>query len=352
MKLASRRADRRSSSCTSRSTSRWASTRSCGCCTSRAPAHATISSCRCTARRAILRTVRADRTGHSPSCCGTRPSTCRHRTSERHRYDRSPRYRQPVDRTATDRAGTSGAPSTTRAHATGIRRDFVAADRARAPADEPSFVADDPGLAKDGSRPRAAAVEQGPLRHRDRAGRARDAADRRPRDRRRHRRDRRRRRPRPKACSGTRRRSRALVRAALASPSVARARRAAALARDVRRGAARRHHARGVRRSRVPRRRRPRGRRLQDRCGRCRDTGSSGSSTTASRRAAYALAVAAATGEPVARCVLRFLALDRRRRGRDRGRRPRGRDRVGPRGSRRPSGIRPSPIPAAVLADA
>ena len=50
----------------------------------------------------------------------------------------------------------------------------------------------DPGLAEGRPRPRAAAVEQGPLRHRDRSRRARGAADRRPRDRRRARRHRRR----------------------------------------------------------------------------------------------------------------------------------------------------------------
>ena len=59
------------------------------------------------------------------------------------------------------------------------------------------------------------------------------------------------------------------------------------------------HHARGLRRPRVPRRRRPRRRRLQDRRGRRRRRARrAGSRTTACRRAAYALAVAAATGEP------------------------------------------------------
>ena len=105
---------------------------------------------------------------------------------------------------------TTGRPSTTGRTARGNRRGFVSAttlahrleplpDRA---------AADDPGLAKDGPRPRAAAVEQGPLRHRDRPGGARHAADGRPRDRRAASTRPRPRRPRPRACSGTRRRSR------------------------------------------------------------------------------------------------------------------------------------------------
>ena len=84
-------------------------------------------------------------------------------------------------------------------------------------------AADDPGLAKEGSRPRAAAVEQGSLRHRDRPRRARGAADRRPRDRRRARADSRPRRPRPKACSAYEATIAALARAALGEPDRARA---------------------------------------------------------------------------------------------------------------------------------
>ena len=74
-----------------------------------------------------------------------------------------------------------------RAFARGRARRFVAATTLARRADERA-AATDPGLAEGTARPRAAAVEQGPLRHRDRPGRARGAPDRRPRHRRGHRR--------------------------------------------------------------------------------------------------------------------------------------------------------------------
>ncbi len=131
-------------------------------------------------------------------------------------------------------------------------------------------------------RPRAAAVEQGPVRHRDRSGGARHAADRRPRDRLGSGGDRR-------GAGRGRRRARARADDRSAHPGRARGpgraagRVASALARDLRRGPVRRHHARGLRRPRVPRRRRPGGRRLQDRLGRREHAAKNVSSNIASR---------------------------------------------------------------------
>ena len=115
------------------------------------------------------------------------------------------------------------------------------------------------------ARPRASAVEQGPLRHRDRPRGSRGAADRRPRHRRRASTTPRPRRPRPKACSARKRTIAALAHAAVASTTRADRERARALAGDLRRGSRRGADARGLRRPRLPRRPRARRRRLQDR---------------------------------------------------------------------------------------
>ena len=180
----------RSSSCTTRSTSRWTSTSSSACSTSPAPRRATTSWSRCTARPASARR-RVDRRGRTPSCCGTprdgcerSPRSSRPRRRRRGRADVTGRAAAAIARRGQDERGRARSRA---ARAAGRRRDHAGsqprrrrshARRSRAGQGRP--------------RPRAAAVEQGPLRHRDRPRGARGAADRRPRHRRRARRRRRR----------------------------------------------------------------------------------------------------------------------------------------------------------------
>ena len=118
-------------------------------------------------------------------------------------------------------------------------------------------------------------------------------------------------------------------------PDGARRVRGGVLARDLRRGAGRRAHARGLRRSRVPRRgAADDGLVVVDYKTDAIDDDATLAARLAHYRvqgAAYAIAVAAATGARVDRCVFVFLSPGRRARGRDRGRRARGRDRRGPR---------------------
>ena len=149
----------------------------------------------------------------------------------------------------------------------------------------------------------------------------------------------------------------ALAQSALASPTVARRVRRRVLARDVRRGAVRRAHARGLRRPRVPRPDADGGLVVVDYKTDAIETDAMLASRLAHYRiqaAAYAIAVAAATGERVDRCVFVFLVTRRRARGRVRGRRARGRGRRGPGADpdrpRRPAaprrrGARPTPEP-------
>ena len=155
---------------------------------------------------------RVSRRGRTPSCCGTprrvRVTEGASRRADARRGSRRSRVAPPPDR-ATWEAERERAFAT-RLAASVRRRDHAGSARRRACASRRSRAGE--GRA----RPRAAAVEQGPLRHRDRAGRARGAADHRPRDRRRARRQPPPRRPRPKACSARKRRSPRSCGAALA----------------------------------------------------------------------------------------------------------------------------------------
>ena len=120
------------------------------------------------------------------------------------------------------------------------------------------------------------------------------------------------RRPRPRACSAWRPRSPRSPASALASSVVRDAVATRVPPRDVRRRTGRRPRARGLRRPRVPHAGRPRRRRLQD-----RRVGSTADLDAKLARyrlqgASYALALEAATGEPVARCMFLFLTPARR----------------------------------------
>ena len=94
--------------------------------------------------------------------------------------------------TAHRRCAGRGSPRATTPCARGARRRVRSATALARRRPTPPTRPRDPGLAKGARDLELPPVEQGPLRHRDRAGGARGAADRRPRHRRRHRRHRRR----------------------------------------------------------------------------------------------------------------------------------------------------------------
>ncbi len=206
-------------------------------------------SCRHTARHACsTASIRA--AGHTPSCCGTR----RARRSGTHTRTTGPRRRRraPECVPSHPRRSRSGTPRTSARSTRGNRRTFVSATalgeaRGRAERDRRS-------RSREGRpRPRAATLEQGSLRHGDRPGGACRAPDRRPRIRRRHHGDR------GRAGSGRRcartggdHRRAGAVRDR--KPGRAARGRPVLLAGDLRRRPARRDHARGLRRPRVPRR--------------------------------------------------------------------------------------------------
>ena len=147
---------------------------------------------------------------------------------------------------------TTGTPSTKRAFATGARRRGSSSATALARAGRRGGGRR-PGLAKEGRDLELPPWNKGRYGTADRARGARSAPDRRPRDRRRARRDRGRpgRGRRRARARGDDRRARARPRSA--SDDGARRVRGRVLARDLRRGSARGHHARGLRRPRVPR---------------------------------------------------------------------------------------------------
>ena len=193
----------------------------------------------------------------SPRACAGAP---RDGTADPHRRRGGAEPPRLVD--AADPSVHSGATRSGRCGPAAARPSAVSASGLEGT--EPSVVAAaadvlgepaDPGLAKDATRPRAAAVDQGPLRHRDRPGRARRAADGRPR----HRRRAGRRGGRPVLAEGVTEHA-DLV--AGAGPVGAgrrgrpAGRRPPALARDLRRHAGRRPGPRGLRRPALPRRRR------------------------------------------------------------------------------------------------
>ena len=166
-----------------------------------------------------------------------------------------------------------------------------------------------------GPRPRAAAVEQGPLRDRDRPRGARGAPDRRPRDRRRPRRPGRRAgRGRRRARASRRRSPSSCSRRSTARRCAPRAPRSTG-ARPTWRCRSRGSPSRAtstscIRDARAARRARPfGGRRLQDRRDRDRhDARGPRHGALRVQGAAYAIAVATATGARVDRCVFVFLS--------------------------------------------
>ena len=140
-------------------------------------------------RKARERSATSRRRGRTPSCSGTPRQGACSPTASRPRRRRAARCR-PRGRAAAGsrrRGQDDTRAAFARGAATSVRRrrprSPQRADAARVPRSR---------AGEGRSRPRAAAVEQGPLRHRDRARGARGAADRRPRDGRRARRPRRR----------------------------------------------------------------------------------------------------------------------------------------------------------------
>ena len=209
-------------------------------------------------RKAGISTPTTDRTGPRAELlweAARAARSVRRRSQPAHRH-RRPRHRRSPRPGRPDRARRVAGRARRRVHDRGNRRGFVSATALAHRLADAAIAGRVRSRPRQGrSRPRAAAVEQGPLRHRDRPGGARGAADRRARDRRRARRPRPPR-PRPKASSVTRRRSSALAQRRARERHRAARGASGALARDLRRGPARRAHARGLRRPRVPRRRR------------------------------------------------------------------------------------------------
>ena len=168
-----------------------------GCSTSPAPGPGTTSSCRCTARRARSRRADAGR-AHQRRAAGPRAGRRAARTTGPRRRRRR-RQAPPPGADPRRPARTARHRATWRRSASGAaERDAGAGrrgpsphggrHRARRPTAGPTPSADRPRAGEAAPRPRPAAVAEGPLRHRRRPGRARRAADRRPRHRRRPRR--------------------------------------------------------------------------------------------------------------------------------------------------------------------